>query len=381
MRRGALDAAIAALVVVATAMPAAEPPTRAEVDALIAQGQAWLLAGQRADGAFLPDDGFALGVTAMAGAMLCEEPALATDDPRLRRAVEFVLRFRQDDGGVYDPDEGLANYGTALALQLFTSAGGVDDAVVAGARDWLLGRQNREPGSLGEGGVGYGDGKQAGSEDLSNTGYALAALARAGVPADDPAMQRALTFVERCQNLSSVNQAPWVANDGGGVYSPTDAGGSWDAAQAQGAADREKFTSTGTMSYSLLSTYLALRLTPEDERVRAALDYVRRNYRFDANPGMAAGRERQGLFYYYALMARTFALLGIDHVELPDGGSADWRADLYAAIAGHVQRTPLADGSTGAFWINEARRWGEGIPHLATVYMLGALKAIRSRLP
>lgn len=372
---------IAFILVLAIGAGAAELPTRVEVDELIGQAQAWLLAGQRADGAFLPDDGFALGVTAMAGVMLCAEPALAQDDPRLRRAVDFVLRFRQPDGGIYDPDEGLANYGTALALQLFIAAGGVDQAVIDGAREWLLGRQNRDPASPGEGGVGYGDGKEAGHEDQSNTGYALAALSRAGVTADDPAMQRALKFLERCQNLSSVNPAPWVDNDGGGVYSPTDANGSWEAAAQQPAADREKFTSTGTMSYSLLSTYLALQLSPEDPRVRAALDYVRRTYRFDANPGMAAGRERQGLFYYYALMARTFAMLGMDRVELPDGASADWRADLYAAIMAQVQRVPLDDGTTGALWINEARRWGEGIPHLATIYMVRALKDIRSCLP
>ena len=140
------------------------------------------------------------------------------------------------------------------------------------------------------------------------------------------------------------------------------------------------FTATGTMTYSLLSSYLALELGPEDERVRAALDYVKRNYRFDANPGMVAGKEQQGLLYYHALMGRTFALLGLTTMTLPDGRTVDWRADLFASIRGRATLVPLGDGGTGALWINAAPRWGEGVPHLSTAYMLRGLKAIHGSL-
>lgn len=368
------------LLVLAVVLPlsASEPPTRAEVAALAAKAQAWCLGQQQENGAFIPGDTFALGVTALTALALRDEPGLPADHPAIRRAVAFVASHRQSDGGFYDPKEGLANYGTSLALQLFLVADGVDPALIAGARDWLMSHQNRDAGALGEGGMGYGD-KGAGTEDQSNTGYAVQGLRAAGVPASDPHLQKALAFLERCQDLSKVNPAPWVReNSGGGVYGPKDAHGSWERRDA--GADPEKFTATGTMTYSLLSSYLALDLPPEDERVRAALEYTKRNYRFDANPGMVAGKEQQGLLYYHALMGRTFALLKLTTITLPDGRNVDWRADLFASIRARATPVTLADGGAGALWINAAPRWGEGVPHLSTAYMLRGLKAIHGTL-
>ena len=62
-------------------------------------------------------------------------------------------------------------------------------------------------------------------------------------------------------------------------------------------------------------------------------------------------------------------------LDLGNGKTVDWRGDLFAAIKAKVQTAPLADGKTGAFWINSAPRWAEGMPHLTTSYMLRGLKA------
>ena len=48
------------------------------------------------------------------------------------------------------------------------------------------------------GGFGYDD---KSSPDASNTNFSVDALIAAGVPKDDPAIQRALKFLGRCQNL------------------------------------------------------------------------------------------------------------------------------------------------------------------------------------
>ena len=51
----------------------------------------------------------------------------------------------------------------------------------------------------------------------------MEALRDSGLPADDPALKRALIFVSRCQNLKSeFNDQPWAGkvNDGGFVYNP-----------------------------------------------------------------------------------------------------------------------------------------------------------------
>jgi hypothetical protein len=371
--------------VLTSALAAGEaPPTRAAVEKLMGEAQAWLLGEQQPDGALVPGRTFTLGITAMTALALASPPqALPAGHPALTKALRFIDGFRQKDGGVYSPDEGLGNYTTALALQVYVATGHGDAAVIAAAQRYLLGLQNTDAQSLGSGGIGYGD-KGQGHEDLSNTSYALGALRDSGIPAEDPRMQAALKFLERCQDLSSVNKQPWVGSadaghgPGGAVYGPADAHGSWEKHDPSQA---EKFTASGTMTYSLLSSYLTLQLSPEDPRVAAALAWVKDAYGFDGNPGMTTGKEMQGLFHYYALMARTFSMLKTTTLDLGNGRVVDWRADLYASILKRAQRKTFADGTSGAFWLNSAPRWAEGMPHLTTAYMLRALKAIAATLP
>ncbi len=114
-----------------------------------------------------------------------------------------------------------------------------------------------------------------------------------------------------------------------------------------------------------------------DERVAAALAWVKAHYRFDANPGMRPGNQRDGLFYYYGVMGRTFDLLHVTSFATPDGRTVDWRADLFQAIKS--QAIP-ASGGASALWRNSSRRWGEQVPHITTTYMLMALKHIAATL-
>lgn len=362
---------IVVAVALAAVLPLAEPlPTRTEVDRLIDQAQTWSLAQAQPDGPLLAAKTFRLGITAFAAVALASQPR-AVPAARLAPAVRYITGFKQPDGGVYDPGEGLGVYGTSLALLLHARlpADARQTLDAEAMRRYLFGAQNTEPGTQGQGGIGYGD-KGAGFEDLSNTGYALQALRASGVSADDQRMQAALAFLERCQDLSTVNKAPWVGNSGGGVYGPQDAVRSWakgDETQAS------RWTPSGTMTYELLSSYLVLDLKPGDPRVQAALGWMAKNYGFDANPGMGPGKERQGLFHSYALAGTTFDLLADAKLELP----GDWRADLYAALAKRAKRAPTG----GAFWVNDASRWGEGMPELCTAYAIRALKAVAKALP
>jgi hypothetical protein len=104
--------------------------------------------------------------------------------------------------------------------------------------------------------------------------------------------------------------------------------------------------------------------------------WCRDHYQFDANPGMSAGKEKQGLMYYYTAMAKTMDLLDQGPMQLKDGSTADWRADLFKAIKSRAK----IEGDT-ASWMNSADRWAEGSPHLCTSYMLMALKRIHTSLP
>ena len=110
---------------------------------------------------------------------------------------------------------GLANYTTSVALVAFAEAntGGKYDTIINNATQFLRGLQagndgSLQPGELRFGGLGY-DGKSR--PDMSNTQYFLDALQAAGVPKDDPAVQRALKFVSRCQNLpAESNDQPFA---------------------------------------------------------------------------------------------------------------------------------------------------------------------------
>ncbi len=373
------------LVACVAGLAAAELPRRAEVEALAAQTQAWLIAKSQADGSLAEGGTLTAGITAFAAGALVQPPqALPASHPAVAGALRYLGGLRHADGGYYDPKEGLGNYVTALTLEFVVRLNAADRPGfdVPAMQRYILGLQNTDPASLGSGGIGYNADKSAGAEDLSNTAYAVQSLRASGVPAADPRLQAALGFLQRCQDLSAVNHQPWVGQaggaPGGGVYGPQDAARSWESRDTGGTP---RFVPTASMTYALVSSYLALDLSADDPRVKAALGWLAANWGFEANPGLGAGREQQGIFHLQALAARTFDLLPATTITLADGRVVDWRADLYAAVAKRAQRMTLADGTPAAFWINEAPRWGEGIPHLSTAYALRALKTVARHLP
>ncbi|MFM2090684.1 MAG: hypothetical protein RLZZ127_1173 [Planctomycetota bacterium] len=353
--------------------PAQAPvPTAAEVDALMTGAATWLRAQQQPDGSFLQGKQFVLGITQLSAIALVKAGA-AKDDPAIRKALAYQERFRQPGGGFYNPEEGLENYGTSLGLQLLALTGG-DAAQIKGAQDFLFGMQNATTGSITEGGIGYGS-RGAGNEDISNTSYAITALRASGVPASDPRLQKALGFLERCQDLSAVNKLPWVKGSGGATYTPDEskAGGSWYSAKA--GDPPPAMNPYGSVTYTLIASYLTLDLKPDDHRVKAALGWIGGNWRLDANPGMPEKQAREGLFYYYVSMAKTFDLLDQNSLVLKDGRTVDWRGELFAALRQRAQTT-----DTGIFWINDTKRWGEAVPQLVTAYTLQALARLKASL-
>lgn len=383
--------AIAPVVAVENSATAAVPPrpTTAQVSGVIDGAQRWLLAQQQDSGAFLPGAQFTLGITALAVHALCSPPvSLPGTDPRIVKAIAHIRTYRQPDGGFYSPEEGLGGYGTSLTLMAFAAASVNDAEVVRGAQNYLFGIQNQDPASICVGGIGYGP-EGPGQEDLHNTTTAIVALRASGVPAADPRLQQALRFVESCQNLSHHTRAPggieeiarpqrpWVNNDGGAVYSPTEskAGGDWNPRPKPG-QPAYRLHSYGSMTHAMIESYLALDLPADDERVRAALGWLRGNYGFDANPGMPDDTENDGLFYFYATAAKTYDLVKQQPFQLSDGRTADWRADLFTAINTRAQH-----GENGAlYWLNPSPRWGEALPHLVTTYVIQSLKRLHGHL-
>jgi squalene-hopene/tetraprenyl-beta-curcumene cyclase len=129
--------------------------------------------------------------------------------------------------------------------------------------------------------------------------------------------------------------------------------------------------SYGSMTYALLKSYIFAGVPKDDPRVKAASEWLRRNYTLDVNPGFEAAEDPsaafQGLFYYFSTMARTLEVAGEANIVDARGESRSWRKDLAGRLVA-IQRKD--DGS----WLNEnSPRWYEGNPILATSYALLAL--------
>lgn len=379
-----LRASLVAALVATAPLIAAEPtlPAAAEIDALIDQAQNYLLSQAQPNGAFVPGTKFVLGISGLAADALAAQPkGIPASDARIAKTIAFVNSMRQPDGGVYDPAEGIGNYNTCIALMLWTTTGSGDQASITAAQNYIFKQQNVRDGSPSKGGIGYGS-KGPDHEDLSNTSWAIAALRGSGVPASDPRMQEALKFLERCQDLSSVNKLPWARDSGGAVYSPEEskAEGSWNREAPKPGEAAPKLAPYGSMTYALISSYVVLDLKPEDPRVAAAMGWIAANWTFDRNPGMTNSEKKptadqQGLYYYYRVASKTFEKLKTGPITRTDGSTVDWRRDLFDALK---KRAKTEDGKT--WWVNEQDRWAEGMPVLTTSYVLRSLKALRAAL-
>lgn len=384
MRLFAFPAA-ACVAVFSFASAADSAPSKADVKALMDQGAAHIVGLQQDNGSFGPATikQFVLGRSELCTLALLEA-GRPTDDPVVKKAISFILTFKQPDGSISDPNEGNANYTTAIALMVFAKANMKGDPIVDAAQKAVISWQNTDEKSFNVGGIGYGS-RGKGNEDLSNTAMAIEGLTQSGLSPDHPAMKKALGFVQRCQNLSSFNDQAFAKNAkpedlGGGVYSPdtSKAGGTYDdkkAAPNDGPA--KTLSSYGSMSYALVKSYLALNLKADDPRVSAALEWMKRNYRMDVNPGMGEKKAKEGLFYYYNMMAKTFDILDVTVLDLPDGKKADWRIDLFNAIK---ERAKPSKTQGGVFWINEADRWAEGMDTITTPYLVTALARIHASM-
>jgi len=368
--RGRLVAGAAALFAVATCLSAAETksvgPDPQLYQTTVSRAIQFLTAGQSVDGSLSSHVG--IGPTALAALGLLRSGRTAAD-PRVAKALKYLEEYTQESGGVYTPGSRISIYETCIALVCFKEANrdGQFDKIIQEAEKFIRGGQWEE--SKGKdrsdpayGGAGYG-GKSR--PDLSNTAFFIEALKSCGAEADDPAIQRALVFVSRCQNLESEhNTTPFAAkvNDGGFYYTCVVEKLSEERETADGG-----LRSYGSMSYSGLKSMIYAGLKRDDPRVKAAVEWIRKHYDVRSNPGMGDA----GLYYYHHTFAKALDALGIDEIEDAKGVKHDWRRDLTEELARRQEK----NGS----WVNTNSRWMEGDPNLATAFSLLALSYCRPR--
>jgi Squalene-hopene cyclase C-terminal domain len=340
------------------AQPKGGPDTK-ELQTVVDKAYDFLKSRQKPDGSFEPSRG-GPGTPALIAAALIRL-GKPIDDPVIAKALGFLEKQVQKDGGVYN--RFLANYTTAIAITTFKEAntGGKYDAVIANANKFLKSiQQGGSDQELPFGGFGY-DGKSR--PDASNTSFTVEALIAAGVPKDDPAIKNALLFLSRCQNLpGEANKLPYAtkaseSDKGGFVYNPADVTNE----KSDKRTPEGGLRSEGGMTYTGLKSFLYAGVGKDDPRVKAAIDWVRKHYTLDENPGQGDA----GLFYYYHVFAKAMAALGEDEFEDAKATKHDWRGELFAKL----KSTQAADGS----WANKNGQFLENTPELATAFALLSL--------
>jgi squalene-hopene/tetraprenyl-beta-curcumene cyclase len=364
-RRGLLGATSLALGALAILPRSsfAETPTSEE---LSAKAATFIRSRQKADGSWSSERG--PGITGLVVTALLRSKRATPSEPAIVKGLAYLEGFiSPKTGGLAEGPT--SNYITAIALMAFHEAnvGGRYDPQIKAGQNYLKNLQwdeseNKSPDDPFYGGAGYGSRSRP---DLSNTSFFIEALHETGLPADDPNLKKALVFISRCQNLKSeFNDQPWAGkvNDGGFIYT-TAAGG---VSMAQPPTDANGgLRSYGSMTYAGLKSMIYAGLKPDDPRVKAASEYIAKNYTLEENPGMG----QAGLYYYYQTFAKALTLLGkptfIDAVGKPH----EWKQELVAALA----KRQAADGS----WVNASDRFMEGDPNLVTSYGLLALSYTR----
>jgi squalene-hopene/tetraprenyl-beta-curcumene cyclase len=316
------------------------------------------------------------GITGVVLTGLLSTGKVSIDDPAVAKGLTYVESLVNPNAGHIAgtaPKVQLQNYVTCVNVMALSAANQADRyrKVIGDAAKFLKQLQwdegeNKTPASDFYGGAGYDSHSRP---DLSNTQFFVDALVDAGVPKDDPALQKALIFVSRCQNLKGeTNDQPWAAkmDDGSFIYTAANGGES-----KAGGTPQTGLIGYGSMTYAGLKSMIYCGVSKEDRRVQKAYEWICRHYTVDENPGMPPGQGRRGLYYYYHTMAKCLDVLGVDEVIDAAGKHHDWRADLVAALAKRQQ----PDGS----WVNDKDQWMEGDPNLVTGYALMALKHCRHK--
>lgn len=331
--------------------------------AVVDKGYAFLKKVQKPDGNIAPPRIGEPGITGLTVAALlrCGKPAT---DEVVAKGLKYLEKAVKPDGGVYN--SGQANYTTSLAIMAFKDANADKkyDAVIGGAVKFLRSLQYGQGDDIPDtddrfGGTTYGE-KGRGA-DLSNTHFFLEALVAGGADKADPAVQRAVTFLSRSQNLPSENNKLEFAkkagdDDRGGFVYNVRAGTDSKKASATGGLRSE-----GGMTYSGLKSFLYAGVGKDDPRVKAALGWVRKHYTLTENPGMG----QSGLFYYYHVFAKAMDAVGEDNFADSKGVKHDWRKELFTTL----KEKQKDDGS----WENTNKDFLENLPELATPFALLAL--------
>lgn len=344
-----------------------------EMEHAISKGNLYMKGAQDAKGFWKNEQ--IPAYTALACTAAMRDPSRGEQTPaHIESAYNWITSAQKLDGGIYV--KGLANYNTSTSLMALGASGNkAHIPAILKARRFLINLQQDwdnkgESDNPYDGGIGYGGTYP--HSDMSNTYLSIQALKLTEVYARDTQKQQpdlnwesAITFISRTQNLETTNDQPGIGNDGSFVYFP----GNSKAGTETQPDGRETLRGYGSMSYAGLLSFIYADLDHDDIRVKAVKKWLADNYTLEENPGLG----KQGLYYYYHVMAKALSAAGIDKLTTTDGVVHDWRRELGARILS-AQRE---DGS----WVNDNSRWWETEPELVTSYAILTLEQIYYSIP
>src|SRR5262249_20688803 len=293
---GAAAVACATLLGALTPRGAAQPARPAPVDAakwkaVVGKAIDFLKSTQDNNGGWSTSK--TPGVTGVVLTGLLRSGKVGPEDPLAARALKYIEglvnpKARHIAGK--DAKVQLQNYVTSINVMALSAAKKADkyEAIIGDAVKFLKQLQwdegeGKNPKDDFYGGAGY-DSKSR--PDLSNTQMFLDALKAAGISADDPALKKALIFVSRCQNLKGEhNDQPWAGriNDGSFIYTAATGG---VTKVIDKPAPGDPLPGYGSMTYAGIKSMIYCGVSKDDPRIKAGLEWIRKNYTVDANPGM-----------------------------------------------------------------------------------------------
>jgi len=347
----------------------------------------WILGQQDASGAWKQGQGdkataspafTGLIVTALGGA---PKSLKEKYKPAVDKGIGYLLSKINADGSVGEGPTGtfVKTYATGIALMAFASVERTDKVAnaIRGAHAYM--KQNQLKEGKDAGGMGYGDDQGGGRKaiaNLSTTGFAAEGLHQSGLPQDDEFWKLVVKYVRKCQNNSETNNDPefvaelkskgLVVGDDGSLYYSTVADPKAQKVGTKKVADKESIAGYGSMTYDGIKTYLYAGLKKDAPEVKAAVDWVRKNYSVEFHPGFpfdAAKRQHlRGLYHYYLVMSRALDALGENPFETFDGKKHDWAREIAGQLVTQVKESKM--------WQNDNSAWFEGDPLLTTSYVL-----------
>jgi len=333
------------------------PSERREAGAAIERALHWLEKQQDETGAWQP--AAIPGVTGLVVMAFLGHGGkeFGESNEHVRKGIQAILKYVKEDGSI--TGEMYANYNTAICMMALLATENPEyHKAIGNGRKYLLRLQCDEgdgcqPNNPSYGGIGY---DSHGKPCLSNLEKSLEAIKYAESRLGDPEKpenrlhwDKAIEFLQRCQNLTATNDQPWAANDGGFIYAP-------------GSSKAGGTRSYGSMTYCGLKSFIYANVDRSDPRVQAAVSWIKNNYTLDCNPGMGD----QGRYYAYHTFAKALDVYGQETLTDIKGAKHPWRMEFVSKLLS-LQK---GDGH----WVNANGRWMESNPVLVTAYAVLALE-------